>query len=310
MLATLERRAAAREIRIEGRRLSGIVMAFGDVSPTHQERFEPGSLRFEAVPLNLFHDPERAAAWHPGGGLELRQDASALRMVAELPPIPAADRALAEVLSGRASGLSIEFLAESERREAGIRVVEAAQLVGIGLVRDPSYGQSRVEARGRSGFKMKAAVPPGKRVSCECASAKCKWAEVIPEAMEQMFDKVFKEHAQTAVAVFDSYSAPLASTARDTLRGSFAGGIGRVEIDLPDSDSGRAVRAAAEDSGVIVRPFFADVQSEIVDDTEVIRGGRLRALIVSPTDAREGWPEPEIVGPDTPAPRRRARLWL
>ena len=125
-----------------------------------------------------------------------------------------------------------------------------------------------------------------------------------------MFDKVFKEHAQTAVAVFDSYSMPLASTARNTLRGSFSSGLGHVELDLPDSDAGRAVRAAAEDSGVIVRPFIADIQSEILDDTEVIRGGRLRALIVSPTDSRAGWPEPEIVGPDTPAPRRRARLWL
>ena len=86
--------------------------------------------------------------------------------------------------------------------------------------------------------------------------------------------------------------------------------MGQIEIDLPDSPAGLAVRAAADDSGVIVRPFIADIESEIIDDTEVIRGGRLRALIVSPTDARAGWPEPEIIGPDTPAPRRRARLWL
>ena len=200
----LERRAAGQEIRVEGRRLSGVVLSFADVSESHGERFEPGAFQYAAVPLNLFHDAERAAAWCPGGGLELRQDADALTMVAQLPPIPAADRALAEIRSGRATGLSVEFVAEAERRDAGIRVVERATLVGIGLVRDPSYGQSRVEARARSGFKMRATVPPGRKLSCECASARCKWAEVVPDALEGMFNRVFEEHASNAVAVFDS----------------------------------------------------------------------------------------------------------
>ena len=95
----LERRHVG-EVRAEGRRLSGIVMAYGDVSPSHRERFEPGALRMaEAVHLDLQHDVMRAVAWHPGGGLELRQDGKALSMVAELPPIPAADRALGEGLN-------------------------------------------------------------------------------------------------------------------------------------------------------------------------------------------------------------------
>lgn len=138
------------ELRVEGRRLSGIVMAYGDVSPSHRERFEPGSLRAaESVPLNLFHDAERAVAWHPGGGLELRSEADSLAMVAQLPPIPAADRALAEIRAGRIGGLSVEFRAVKERREAGLRVIEEATLSGIGIVRAPSYEASRVEARAR-----------------------------------------------------------------------------------------------------------------------------------------------------------------
>ena len=144
----IERRTIAGEIRAEGRRLSGVVMRFGDISPSHRERFEPGAFRMEdAVALNLFHDRERAIAWQPGGGLELREEDGALRMMAELPPIPAADRALELVRTGEAAGLSVEFRAEAERREGGLRVIEAARLGGIGLVRSPSYEQSRVEAR-------------------------------------------------------------------------------------------------------------------------------------------------------------------
>ena len=147
---TVERRTVAGELRAEGRRLSGVVMRFGDISPSHRERFEPGAFRMaEAVALNLFHDAMRAVAWQPGGGLELREEDGALRMTADLPPIPAADRALARVRTGEAAGLSVEFHAEQERREAGLRVIERARLGGIGLVRAPSYEQSRVEARDR-----------------------------------------------------------------------------------------------------------------------------------------------------------------
>ena len=101
-----ERRCGG-EVRAEGRRLKGTALRFGDVSPTHRERFEPGAFTFApAVHLDLFHDPERAVAWQPGGGLDLRQDRDALALTAELPPIPAADRALALVRSGQATGLS------------------------------------------------------------------------------------------------------------------------------------------------------------------------------------------------------------
>ena len=85
----VERRAALGEIRVEGRRLSGTVLRYGEVSPTHKERFEPGSLRMAgAVHLDLFHDRERVVAYSPGGGLELRDGDGSLELTAELPPIP------------------------------------------------------------------------------------------------------------------------------------------------------------------------------------------------------------------------------
>ena len=75
-MTEFERRTAVTEIRVDGRKLSGTVMRFGDVSPSHRERFEPGSLRMaEAVHLDLFHDPERAVAWHPKRRAHARQRA-------------------------------------------------------------------------------------------------------------------------------------------------------------------------------------------------------------------------------------------
>ena len=39
-MTTVERRAAV-EFRVEGRRLTGVLMRFGEISPSHRERFEP-----------------------------------------------------------------------------------------------------------------------------------------------------------------------------------------------------------------------------------------------------------------------------
>ena len=146
---TIERRAQLTEVRVEGRRLTGVALRYGDTSPSHRERFEAGALRYAgAVPLNLEHDPFRAIAWQPDGGLTLENTAGELRLVAVLPPIPAADAALVMVENREATGLSIEFRAEAERQEDGLRIIERAELRGIALVRSPSYPQSRVEARG------------------------------------------------------------------------------------------------------------------------------------------------------------------
>ena len=146
----MERTQRAYELRAEGRRLVGTVLTYGEVSPSHRERFEPGAFAMaDAVPLNIHHEALAAVAWQPGGGLELEDGDDALRMTATVAPIPAGEYALAEIAAGRIVGLSVEFKALTERREAGIRVIERATLGGIGLVRAPSYTGSRVERRER-----------------------------------------------------------------------------------------------------------------------------------------------------------------
>ena len=113
-MTTVERRAAV-EIRVEGRRLTGVIMRYGEISQSHKERFEPGSLRAApVVHLDLHHDPERAIAWLPDGGLELRDEQTALLLTADLPPIPAADRALDDVRTGKVGGLERGISAPSK----------------------------------------------------------------------------------------------------------------------------------------------------------------------------------------------------
>ena len=149
-MAEVERRAALGEIRVEGRKLTGIVIAYGETSPSHKERFAPGSIRMaDVVHLDLGHDRERVVAWHPGGGLELTDRGEAVELAAELPPIPAADRALEEIRGGKTNGLSVEFRAHKESRVNGVRVIAEAELLGVGIVSKPSYESSRVEARAR-----------------------------------------------------------------------------------------------------------------------------------------------------------------
>jgi len=122
-------------------------MRYGEVSQSHRERFMPGAIRLaNSVSLNLEHRRMESIAHWPGGGLSLEDDGKEVRLVAELPPTPAADRALELVNTGH-NGLSVEFHSLSESRAGGIRVIDRAMLVGAGLVRNPSYEGSRAEIR-------------------------------------------------------------------------------------------------------------------------------------------------------------------
>ena len=101
-----------------------------------------------------------------------------------------------------------------------------------------------------------------------------------------------------------------------------------VEVDLPTGPDGDAILRDIENTGaVLVRPYLdrdlseGAIESRATPDEAggvmVYRRMVLRSLVVGATDARHGWPEPELVPtPDEfmerearSAPRRR-RLWL
>ena len=138
----IERRES--EVRLAGRTLTGAAMVYGTRAQDRPELFRVGA--FNPLPadlgLNLQHDPNREIA-RLGAGLVLEDSASALELQAELREGSAE---LALVRRGTLNGLSVEFVVIQETRESGIRVIEKAELAGIGLVDTPSYPRSRKTA--------------------------------------------------------------------------------------------------------------------------------------------------------------------
>ena len=242
------------EFRSEGRRLLGDIMPYGDVSPSHSERFEPRSLRPDSnVVLNLEHDEMRAVAWYPGGGLTLENDEHALRMVAELPPLPAADAALRFVRTGEVSGLSLEFVCLRETRDQGIRVVKEAILKGVGLVRHPSYENAVVEARKRL-QTLRGRIPAKKVLECRCSPGDCTEAIFESGSLDSAIDP---DQQKDALAVLGEFANPLGSRKRKTLRfwSDKKGGL-EYALDVPDSPRGRALLESMDAADVIARPVL------------------------------------------------------
>ena len=145
-MPTLETRAF--ELRRQGdRRLTGIAMRYGSVAqlPFGGERFEPGAFGDIAnadIILNHQHDRGIPLARTGGGGLVMDDNERRLILLADLPNTTAANDALELVDKRILRGFSIEFFAQEERFENRIRVVEKADIVGVGLVDRPAYSDS------------------------------------------------------------------------------------------------------------------------------------------------------------------------
>ena len=312
-------------------------MKYGDVSPSHRERFEPGSIQHCRRPSISTSTTIRSAP-SPGiraAGLKLDNGRQTLAMWAELPPIPAADRALAEIRAGRVNGLIRRIpRPERERRDGALRVIESAELRGIGIVRSPSYGDSRVEARAKSGRILRATIPADRDLQCECVGrggggAECaamvRLQREVMEPMAAAVARAFEEaqaglHGRDVLAVARDYGNPVASARRGTLR-AVAGDDGlEIEVDLPTGRVGDDVQAASETAGLVARPLisYEDPETEFVDgpDGRVVSRARVRAFLIGATDARDGWPDARIDhagegrAAATPPRERRRRIWL
>ena len=308
------------EFRVAGRTLEGVAMRYGDVAPTFRERFEPGAFGpVDRIDLNLQHDPGVVLV----RGAALSDGPRELRVRANL---AAGSAALALVRRGALNGFSVEFTAQAERREAGVRVVERAELSGLALVDRGAYPAATAEVRGRRGRTMRASVPYDTSLACECiaqfgpgSGGACvplaRFSKAAGDAMADMM----REATRDILAVHGNFRRPLGSASRGTLRATSGDDALTVEIDLPEGAAGDAVIAAHEAAGVIVRPLIDYNRSRFEDgpDGRTVEAPHLRAFMIGSTDTKEGWPDPELV--PTPgalmpegraAPERRRRAWL
>ena len=134
------------EVRFEGRTLSALI-PYRESARDRSERFETRALEPAAlVALNLQHDPDLELATTANGSLTLAQADDGLTVEAEL-----RGGALDLVRRGRLTGVSPEFYVHAERRDAGMRIIERATLVGVGLVDVGSY---RTPVELRSGLEQ------------------------------------------------------------------------------------------------------------------------------------------------------------
>ena len=322
---TTERRYC--ELRSEGRTLQGDAVVYGDraVFPWGEETIQSGAFApLGDVILNRQHERVIPLARTGGGGLTLQDSPEALRILATLPDTPSANETLTLIREKILRGLSIEFHATAERQSGDLRIIEKAQLVGVGVVDDPQYEQSIVSARQREERAkrlrtLRGNIPAKRAVECRCSPGDCTEALFESGALD---GAIVPDQQKDALAVLGEYANPLGSRKRKTLR-FWSDGEGGLEyaLDVPDSPRGRALLETMDAADTFGRPV---IDTSASASEFVIEGGRatytkahVRALTIGPTDASAGWTPLRFkrgASDDLPAgaagERRRSRLWL
>ena len=307
------------ECRSDGRRLSGPALLWGETSATHRERFLPGSISLDSNIkwLDLDHD-ERLVLASTDSRLAFKTDSKGLHLEADLSPrLPLLNEAISSVKNGKRTGLSIEFRAVEERQENGVRIIEKALLAGVGLVRDPSYESSRVEARAKGG--LRSSISYGKRKYCECQKGSCEDA-LFEEGAFSTYTKG-NSHGEV-LAVMGSYDTAFASTKRGTLK--FEDGEDGLEIliakEALESPNGKRLTELLQSVDVKARPLIDQERSTaILKDvdgvaTTIYSTAILRGILYRPVtgDRSSDWPTVTLdKAPEKRVkPAGRRRIWL
>ena len=150
----------------------------------------------------------------------------------------------------------------------------------------------RVEDRAPSGKRLRVRIPGNTDLACKCQPDDCEYARFADGVAEQALDDAFE--AETLSAFHNDYSRPLGNVAKGNIRRI---GPNEIEIDIPIGTNGDGVINAIEDAGIVARPFIDTANSTLkkVGATAVYSAVAFRSIIVSSTDAKEGWPEPELI---------------
>lgn len=290
-------------------------MTYGQVSPSHRERFEPGSLIPDGTPwLDLDHDPTTVVAW-AGAGLTFTESRERLILEAEVPRTIPGKMALDGVRTGKRSGLSVEFRSLEERKEHGLRVIRRATFSGVGLVPSPSYRASRItEVRRRGGGRWSTSrimgkVNLGRKLSCRCRTG-CDTIELAEDSMDAALAEAKAGKREVFAFIQGNYDKPVASIAGGTLKVTRKGKRLDVEVDgLPETTVADDFMAGREGLFYTLRPYFPDDQSEYVKEGTTARFKRadLRAIeIAAISGPTEGLDPIRVIEKRS----RRRRVWL
>ena len=315
------------EFRVSGRTLTGRALVYGDVAPDYRERFVPGAFgEVRSIPINLQHDsaiivsPDALLTDSPRS-LDVRAD------------LAEGSAALTLVRRGALSGFSIEFRAKDERREAGIRVIERAELSGLALVDQGAYPGSTVEVRARrSGLsgvfnygRDRTVKDRGKRRKSRINRGAFSWQMREFEKLQGELSDAIGESVKAGIRdkmrevqllAGPDYSKPLASLKAGTLK--LRDGPDGLEFDavkLPDASYAKDLQAgmAAKSADYGVDVLYKIPPRDVVPDAfeiipepgtgveiEVIKQATLQAIAIV-SRAPRGNPG---------AVKRRARVWL
>ena len=343
-----------RELRAQGRRLRGTVMRYGSealIPGIGRERFAsfafaPYLASGADVAVNVMHEADLIVATRRRGDLTLTDSPEALTMAATLPTGDAYDSVLELVGDGLTGGLSVEFVAQQERRSADSRTILRATLPALGIVDTPAYGASGVEVRARGqglsgeftynrdrvvrdrGQRRKVRVSPGAfRWQLQAfADAQEELGATIADAIKKGTAEAFRDQArEIQLLAGRSYDAPLASYRTGTLRIVDTDDALRFEVDrLPATSYADDLRAsmASGSADFGVDPLYSIPPADAVPDAleiieepgtgvqiEIVRSGLLQAIAIVSRAPRGngGTVERRRVTPATPA---RRRIWL
>ena len=299
--ALREHLAAALEFRVSGRRLT-TELRYGQRARDRAEMFAPGSVRTTPTRMNLQHDPMIEVASVERRTLRVADTGDGLRFEADL-----SGAALDLVRRGRLTGVSPEFYARRERRDAGLRVLEAVDMPEVALVDVGSYS-TPLELR--AGQLLTAVIPTGHRCSCECAGRDCDAVLFEPGSLDALVDGAADVVAHTGSL---KPEALLGSKEAGTLVIERTDNGVNVILTIADTPAAATVRSAAAVSPVHVRPII-DVErsaSTVADRVRTYTAAAVTSLLVktAPPDRRDGWDPAQVADPD-PEARARRRLWL
>ena len=135
--------------------LEGVAVPYGAVAHIggqFHERFEPDSIRFDDVVLNVMHDRSRPVARTPASlSFQALADGRGLGVRAALVDTGDGRDAYRMVQAGILRGFSIEFRSLREHPETVsgdvVRVIDEARLTGLAIVDTPAYDGASAEAR-------------------------------------------------------------------------------------------------------------------------------------------------------------------